>query len=69
MNILKVKPKDKDTIVRMPEKDNKRLAKNGEVVPDNSYWRRRLKDGDIELVNKTRKPTTTAIQSNTNQEK
>ena len=28
------------------------LKANGEVKPDTTYWRRRLRDGDVEFVTK-----------------
>ncbi len=55
MATLKVKLKNKKTIVRMPEKNYQALPVDGAEVPDNSYWRRRLNDGDIVIVKSSRK--------------
>lgn len=68
MNTLKVKPKNKNTIVRMPEKNNQVLPINGDEVPNNSYWQRRLNDGDIETVTKIKKITATATKPNIDSE-
>lgn len=57
MSMLNVKPKmikGVACIVRMPEKNNQVLPEKGGHVPDNSYWRRRLRDGDIEQVSAAR---------------
>lgn len=65
MSTLHVKPKKINgivCIVRMPEKNNQVLPEKGEHVPDNSYWRRRLRDGDIEKVTAT-KPAKTNTQT------
>ena len=50
MQPLKLKPAHKDIIVRMPEKQYQALPVDGDEVPNNSYWQRRLKDGDVERV-------------------
>lgn len=50
MNTLKIKPAMPDLIVRMPEKNFQPLPAAGDEVPDNSYWQRRLHDGDVVLV-------------------
>jgi len=68
VNTLKVKPKNKNTIVRMPEKNNQVLPINGDEVPNNSYWQRRLNDGDIETVTKIKKITATATKPNIDSE-
>ncbi len=34
--------------VRNPE-DNQHLPEGGKLVQDNSFWRRRLRDGDVTL--------------------
>jgi hypothetical protein len=63
MNTLHVKPKKIDgttCIVRMPEKNNQMLPEKGDQVPDNSYWRRRLRDGDIEPVAASKSAKSTA---------
>jgi hypothetical protein len=44
-----VKPK-KGALVRDPVSFQP-LPEQGREVPDNGYWRRRLADGDVELVN------------------
>lgn len=43
-----VKPKD-GLSVRCPVR-GEALPKDGAEVPDNTFWRRRLKDGDVSLV-------------------
>jgi hypothetical protein len=43
-----VKPKD-GLSVRCPVRGEP-LPKDGAEVPDNTFWRRRLKDGDVSLV-------------------
>ena len=43
-----VKPKD-GLSVRCPVRGEP-LPKSGADVPDNMFWRRRLKDGDVSLV-------------------
>lgn len=48
MTILHIKPVSGLT-VRDPE-TYKPLAKDGEVKPRNAFWLRRLKDGDVVLV-------------------
>ncbi|GBQ69659.1 hypothetical protein AA103196_2273 [Ameyamaea chiangmaiensis NBRC 103196] len=46
---MRVKPAE-GRAVRFPA--SKRLLKTeGEDVPDTMFWRRRLRDGDIEVVN------------------
>jgi hypothetical protein len=45
---LYLKPKD-GRVVRDP-RDAKPLPVYGQAVPDISYWRRRLKDGDVETT-------------------
>lgn len=50
MQPLKIKPTNKTIIVRMPEKQYQALPIDGDEVPNNSYWQRRLKDGDVERV-------------------
>lgn len=43
-----VKPKD-GLSVRCPIRGEP-LPKEGRVVPDNTFWRRRLRDGDVVLA-------------------
>lgn len=50
-----VKPKD-GLSVRCPVR-GEALPKEGAEVPDNTFWRRRLKDGDVNLVQKGVKNT------------
>lgn len=45
--MLTVKPAKPGMIIRMPEKQNQPLPANGDTVPANSYWQRRLRDGDV----------------------
>jgi len=49
MPFIKIKPAIPTNIVRHP--NNMRLLKaEGEEVDHNSYWERRLKDGDVILI-------------------
>lgn len=48
---LFVKPRTIHTIVRYPDQPDKVLASTGCEVPDTTYWRRRLKKGDVVLAN------------------
>lgn len=49
MKTLNLKPRE-GLLVRHP--DGKHLASKGESVPDIPYWRRRLRDGDVEKTSK-----------------
>jgi hypothetical protein len=49
MKMLYLKPTNKDSVVRDP-RNGKRLPEGGDGVPDTSYWRRRLRDGDVEKI-------------------
>ena len=51
---LTLKPKPGLT-VRKP--DGNKLAADGEVVPRNSFWLKRLADGDVMSVNPASKAT------------
>jgi hypothetical protein len=42
-----VKPKTGSAFAARP---GEALPKEGAEVPDNTFWRRRLKDGDVSLV-------------------
>jgi len=53
MNTIKIKPADGLT-VRDPETRHP-LAAKGETKAKNSYWMRRLRDGDVVEVVKTNK--------------
>ena len=46
MSELKVKPAP-GRAVPVPEKGGVLLAAEGETVPRNAYWHRRLSDGDV----------------------
>ncbi|HBN7019221.1 TPA: DUF2635 domain-containing protein [Escherichia coli] len=48
-----VKPKD-GLSVRCPVR-GEALPKNGAEVPDNAFWRRRLRDGDVARVETKKK--------------
>ena len=49
MAFIKIKPAISTNIVRHP--NNMRLLKaEGEEVDHNSYWERRIKDGDVVIV-------------------
>jgi len=47
MSKIFVKPNYPNTIVRVPERGNVPLSQDGEHVDNNSYWQRRLRDGDV----------------------
>lgn len=49
-NTLHLKPSGADRLVRDPERPAMTLAAEGGLVPDTSYWRRRLAQGDVEIV-------------------
>lgn len=44
-----VKPASKEVRVRQPERGSI-LPQGGSWVPDNTYYRRRLKDGDVVMA-------------------
>ena len=46
MNTMRIKPSRKDVVVRDPE-TRRPLAAKGEEKPKNTYWLRRLRDGDV----------------------
>lgn len=45
-----VKPRDPKVLVAVPGSFRRRLHADGELVPFNAYWGRRLRDGDVVLV-------------------
>lgn len=47
---IKIKPARAGLIVRDPDRQGRPLDELGEQKPDNQYWRRRLRDGDVVLV-------------------
>lgn len=49
-NTLHVRPTGPDRLVRDPSRPAMTLASEGTLVPDSSYWRRRLAQGDVEIV-------------------
>ncbi len=51
---LNLKPTNPDLIVRDPN-NRKALPVDGAEVPDTPYWRRRLKDGDVEKAKRSSK--------------
>lgn len=53
MNEFLIKPREGVT-VRDPE-SLAVLASKGELKPQNSYWLRRLNDGDVEIITSTEK--------------
>ncbi len=57
---LNVRPRHADLLVRNPDNSMAPLAVAGETVPDNEYWRRRLKDGDVLEVKAEAKPAAAA---------
>lgn len=46
MQTFTIKPRDKERLVRDP-KTRAPLKQRGEVKPRNTYWLRRLRDGDV----------------------
>ncbi|CAM3169711.1 DUF2635 domain-containing protein [Moritella viscosa] len=46
--MFNIKPKEPDVRVRKP--DGSHLEPEGESVTRSSYWLRRLRDGDVELI-------------------
>jgi hypothetical protein len=53
---INIKPKDKDTKVRMPEFGGRYLAEDGESVMVSTYWTRRLRTGEVvEVKTSTKK--------------
>ena len=55
-NKIFIKPTNPDVIVANPDNKGLPLAKNGESVFADKYWRRRIKDGDV-VVTKPVKPS------------
>lgn len=51
---LFVRP-DSGKIVRFPHPSYKILKREGERVPNTSYWRRRIKDCDVFLIKENKK--------------
>lgn len=64
MKTIKVKPRD-GLIVRR-EENGKTISANGEDVPNTTYYRRRMKDGD--LVNLDAAKTKAAVKKSTAKE-
>lgn len=52
---MKVKPAGPDRAVPYPM-TNVLLPADGAEVPDTAYWRRRLRDGDVVLMDPRAKP-------------
>jgi hypothetical protein len=65
--MMKIKPKS-GLIIRDPE-TLEQLAIKGEDKPRSSYWLKRLKDGDVELVETNQVTASTASKENTTKEK
>lgn len=59
---LRVKPADPDALVRVPERNFLPLPAEGADVPDNAYWRRRLRDGDVTIIADEPAPATPAAK-------
>jgi hypothetical protein len=47
---MKVKPAVPGSVVRFPSSRDRILKDEGEDVPDENYWHRRLRDGSVVLV-------------------
>lgn len=45
---MRVKPTNRETVIRDP-KTRRILPPEGGKVSDSNFWRRRLRDGDVEL--------------------
>ncbi len=56
---MKLKPKDPAAVVRDPI-TRQPLAADGTEVPDTSYWVRRLRAGEVELVREPEHATAAA---------
>lgn len=50
MDTIFVKPKSADILVPNPDKKMKPISTDGETVPHNRYWKRRIKDGDVTIA-------------------
>ncbi len=53
LNTQFLKPSNANVLVRNPERGG-HLAIEGELVPKNSYWHRRLADGDVVAAKPTK---------------
>lgn len=51
-----VKPKNSETVVRDPQ-TRALLPADGRNVPDSTFWRRRLADGDVVEAEPAKKPS------------
>jgi hypothetical protein len=54
---MRVKP-TAGRLVRQPIPPYELLPAEGREVPDNQFWRRRLRDGDVVVVTEGRPPAT-----------
>lgn len=61
-----MRPTREGLIVRDPITMNPLLAE-GELKPRSQYWLRRIKDGDVEVVEPTKKPAPARKKATTNE--
>ena len=61
MEKLKIKPAKPGLLVRSPS-SGRPLPANGAEVHSNSYWRRRLRQGDVVVVKAAKPMTETRIR-------
>lgn len=61
MTKLKLKPARPDLLVRSPS-SGRPLPVEGAEVPNNSYWRRRMKDGDVVTVEAAKPMVSTRVR-------
>lgn len=64
MKTLKLKPASKDVTVRDP-RTGAALKPGGEDKPATTYWRRRLRDGDVIDLNAKPEPKATGAAAKT----
>lgn len=67
-NKIFVKPSDPSLKIRMPERGMKFLENEGEEVPNNPYWRSRISDGDVIILDKKGISLSKNIKSTSNTE-
>ncbi len=59
-----VKPAVEGSLVRIPERDMRPLNAEGEEVPENSFWHRRILQGDVIQVSKHESKSTAYHKEN-----
>jgi len=66
MKTLILKPRSPELTVRFPGNPQRVLKPEGEEVPNNPYWLRRLAGGDVKKITKISKTTTQTGDKNDN---